>query len=92
VYGSFKAQADTGAAMQKEIRVFDRKETVRILEWISVDERLPAADERQYVLIAAVTPEGKWYVSACSYLPDHGGFKHYKYRVTHWAPMPGPPD
>lgn len=60
------------------------------MEWISVDDRLP--EENQTVLVWAGGlgcsqidfHSGKFY---CEYFPEN-----YEENITHWMPLPTPPE
>jgi len=65
------------------------------MEWISINERFP--DIRQWVLVsygkiktvseAYLTATGFWYTRNGYIVPDNKEMK-----VTHWMPLPEPPN
>ena len=61
-------------------------------KWISVEDRLPEGDLPIHVLISAKRAGMERYVTSLSYLPAYGGFDHHYDRVTHWMPLPSPPE
>ena len=76
---------------------------VTVQEWISVDDRLPDNKEHDWVLAQVVEDNGymhiprvmeyrqakdDWFEETYGWLSEHNGV----FTVTHWMPMPNPPE
>lgn len=60
-------------------------------EWISVEDRLPKGYDD--VLIWARNYHGFWKIVIDYYLPDAQAFNRFREaNVTHWMPLPEPPE
>jgi len=55
-------------------------------EWVSVEERLP---EKSGTYLIHVAPH---WTGTCGYYNDGSGWKPGEGVVTHWMPLPGPPE
>lgn len=59
-------------------------------EWISVEDQVP----KRYKDVLIFMTEGRW-ISVVSFTPrgwERAGVNGYLYGVTHWMPLPDPPE
>ena len=64
------------------------------MEWISVKDRLPTV---KYTYdfsdcIVAYKRYGRWYVECACWLFDHWSSTPFPENITHWMPLPNPPE
>lgn len=70
--------------MAKELQ--QRREAER---WIPVTERLPEKYDYYYLVVAISRIAG---THVCRALFTNYGWESYDYQITHWRPLPKPPE
>lgn len=61
-------------------------------EWISVEDRLPESGKEIFIAVNGITVEGyKYYTDAGCFMSVDGD-KFYPFEISHWMPLPEPPE